>query len=92
MKKPRIGQWVYKIYCECITKIKVYMLGTNEFCTEDAFNSMYLLDSRWPLAYDDYGETWFYSLEEAKEKIKEEYPDYKIVKLTDSYWEAVPKE
>ena len=92
MSKPKIGQWVYKIYCESISKMKVYMLGANEFCTEDAFNEVFVIDSRMPLDYKDYGETWFYSLQEAKEKVKEEYPDYKIVKLNESYWEAMPKE
>ena len=91
MKKPRIGQWVYKIYCKSILKVRVYMLGANEFCTEDAFNECLLIDSRLPLDYKDYGTTWFYSWQEAKEKVKEEYPDYKIVKLDESYWEAIPK-
>lgn len=90
--KPKIGQWVYKIYCNCITKMKVYMLGTNEFCTEDAFDELFIIDARMPLDYADYGEIWFYSLQEAKEKIKEKYPDYKIVKLDELNWEAMPKE
>lgn len=90
--KPIIGQWIYKIYHESISKMKVYMRGTNEFCTEEAFDDLYLLDSRQPLAYNEYGETWFFTLAEAKEKLKEEYPDYKIVKLNESYWEAVSKE
>lgn len=90
--KPIIGQWVYKIYHKSISKTKVYMLGANEFCTEDAFDDFYLLGSRQPLAYDEYGETWFYTLTEAKEKLKEEYPYYRIVKFDESYWEAVSKE
>ena len=85
-----VGEEIYVVYKDCITKHKVYMLGKEYFCHNDSFNDCYITDYPFRLRYDDENEVWFRTLNDAKHKIKEVYGKCTVIKKfpDEDYWEA----
>lgn len=89
--KPKINRVVYTIYEDAISKDIVGFLGKDSFivkdfvCERDFYSLEYF--------YEDYNETWFISLTQAKlyllQKGKEENPNnkVKIIEINPNYWE-----
>lgn len=92
MYKPKIGETIYVIFENSISKEKVYMLGESSFIHQNSLNPFRRDVYREPLDYWDYGATWFTSLNEAKGKLKS-INNYKgvIRKIEDDYWEIMER-
>lgn len=87
LEKPKIGKKVYCIVDEWIVKYVVGYLGKDSFIIEDYWNVS--IDN---FGYEDFGETWFYTIKDAKEKmLANEGDEYKIVKIYDDEWRIVKK-
>lgn len=83
----KIGETFYLIYREAIYKETVYMIGKESFCHENAFNEYYNNIYRNEIWYEQENTIWFKTFKEAKQKLLSEYPDCKLVKKRDGYWE-----
>lgn len=83
MPKPRIGQTVYIIYDHQIIKEVAGYIGKDSFIIED-FNLCYEDAREW--FYEEFGKTWFKSLKSAKDYLKVEYPNCKIVNTHERVW------
>lgn len=86
-KKPKLDRTIYVMFETCwddisFSKEKVIALGKDIFFHTGCTDASNIEDYREPLAYDEYGITWFTSLKQIKEK-------YKIKKVKDDYWEVV---
>jgi hypothetical protein len=82
--KPSLNRKVYCIYGRGINETTVMFLGEYSFIN-DCYSESNIFGS-WEHYYDDYGKTWFTSLKEAKSKLLETYPEYKIKKIWKNYW------
>ena len=86
---PKLNQNIYVLFTNCwdesyINQETVIALGEDIFfhsgCTDISNTEEY----RIPLAYDEYGITWFTSMKQIKEK-------YKVKKNDDYSWEVISK-
>lgn len=86
-KKPKIGQKVYCIYRNAILVEPVFMIGKDSFLLEPYDRN----EDSWEWYYEDYGETWFTNLAEAKNKLlninQEKGIKLKIIKVDNTYYE-----
>lgn len=87
--KPDLNTVVYTIYEHNITKTRVAFIGNKSFITEH-FKKGY--DYGYEFDFNDFGNSWFTSLSEAKKKIIEDNECCKLVKLADDYWTGVDKD
>lgn len=84
--KPKIGTIVYCIYTDSITKFKVGYVGKDGFIIDAPINGEVVYEALlW--RYEDFNTTWFKSLKKAESALLEGYPDAKIKKIDDDYWE-----
>lgn len=89
--KPKLSSTVYVIYQDTIAEYKVGYLGKNSFIIDEFSDWMIFDVLEWK--YDDYGKTWFKSINLAKSKLlddaKKTYLNAKIKKVDDGYWKIV---
>lgn len=84
----KIGDTIYIIYKNTITKEKVYMIGENEFIHGHALNSNYVCDYRNPLSFNEENKKWFKDLDKAKKCLKEKTGCDIIKQIETDYWEV----
>lgn len=87
--KPKIGDVVYICigFDNIIEKDKVGYLGKTGFVIDNYIDYEDLFDIGY--GYDDYGVTWFRTLEEAEKRMVEIYGSGTKLKKDDGYWKAV---
>lgn len=87
--KPRLGRTVYTVYDNSITKTKVAFIGKDSFIIEHFITHGY--DYGFEYYYDDYKESWFTNLSEAKQSIMSTVTEKVIWKpwSTGDYWELI---
>lgn len=87
-----IGDEIYIVYKDSISKHDVTMLGKEMFCHSDSFDDCYVDDYHFRLRYDEENEVWFRTLNAAKHKVKEVYGKCTFRKFpNEDYWEAQSK-
>lgn len=86
--KPKLGQKVYILYESFLLCETVEMLGKDSFATPNMFSSITRDEYRLPIRFDEYDETWFKSLADAKTYL-EGYA--KLVKISDDTWQIERK-
>lgn len=79
-KKPSLNSYVWIYYCRHFTKVKVIAKG-DELFFHNCYNDDYVEEFREPVYYESYGDRWFRSLKEIRQK-------YKIKKVKDDYYEV----
>lgn len=87
---PTLGQTVYVIYNDSITKRRVYALGS-DFFFHDGYDYLAAFDS-WTYYFEDYGHDWFFDFDSAAKALLEKYAyeddiEHKIVQRFNDYWE-----
>ena len=88
MKTLKIGDVIYVIFENSISRVKVFALGKDEFVHSEAFNEGMKEDFRYPLMYSDEGKNWTRTLNEAKEILRIKHPGEKITRIEEGYWEV----
>ena len=92
-RRVHIGQTVYVIYGDGITKVQVEMLGKTAFAHSLSFNECMIEEFRRPCEFEEEGERWFRNLNDAKRKLRQNYPKCRIRKIIDGsgddHWRVV---
>ena len=86
-QKVKLGQEVYCIYDNSISKSAVYAIGKDFFINGNYDEGNYF--NSWFYYFDEYGETWFTSFKEAKKALEARCPEGKFKKIEENYWEII---